>query len=219
VVLPPPYMVDSLSSGHVHGFCVGAPWPGVAVDAGIGSIVHLGTDIVATCVEKVLAVRTAWAEDHRETALALTRAMIRSAAWCGTPENRVALADLLAAPARLNMSPEVIMRALDGRLKVDGTGRVRENAQYLVLSSAAARPDAHQALWLYAQMVRWRQAQFSKRHIAEVKSCLSPAIFDAALSSMSQRPVLSDGIGAFCGPAFDADDVPGYLAAMEVTAQ
>src|SRR5262249_22727541 len=25
VVLPPPYMVDSLASGHVDGFCVGAP--------------------------------------------------------------------------------------------------------------------------------------------------------------------------------------------------
>ena len=26
VVLPPPYMVDSLASRHVDGFCVGAPW-------------------------------------------------------------------------------------------------------------------------------------------------------------------------------------------------
>src|SRR5438552_5710137 len=26
VVLPPPYMVESLASGQVDGFCVGAPW-------------------------------------------------------------------------------------------------------------------------------------------------------------------------------------------------
>jgi two-component system, oxyanion-binding sensor len=26
VVLPPPYMVESLASGHVDAFCVGAPW-------------------------------------------------------------------------------------------------------------------------------------------------------------------------------------------------
>src|SRR5262245_42420560 len=32
VVLPPPYMVESLASGHVDGFCVGAPWNSVAVD-------------------------------------------------------------------------------------------------------------------------------------------------------------------------------------------
>ncbi len=36
VVLPPPYMVDSLANGHVDGFCVGAPWNSVAVDLGIG---------------------------------------------------------------------------------------------------------------------------------------------------------------------------------------
>src|SRR5437868_11268340 len=32
VVLPPPYMVESISSGHVDAFCVGAPWNSVAVD-------------------------------------------------------------------------------------------------------------------------------------------------------------------------------------------
>ena len=34
VVLPPPYMVDSLANGHVDAFCVGAPWNSVAVDLG-----------------------------------------------------------------------------------------------------------------------------------------------------------------------------------------
>src|SRR5271169_2719691 len=31
VVLPPPYMVDSLANKHVEGFCVGAPWNSIAV--------------------------------------------------------------------------------------------------------------------------------------------------------------------------------------------
>ena len=34
VVLPPPYMVESLQNGHVDAFCVGAPWNSVAVDLG-----------------------------------------------------------------------------------------------------------------------------------------------------------------------------------------
>jgi hypothetical protein len=37
VVLPPPYMVDSLANGHVDGFCVGAPWNSVAVDSASAS--------------------------------------------------------------------------------------------------------------------------------------------------------------------------------------
>ena len=36
VVLPPPYMVESLASGLVDGFCVGAPWNSMAVEHGVG---------------------------------------------------------------------------------------------------------------------------------------------------------------------------------------
>ena len=57
VVLPPPYMVESLASGHVDGFCVGAPWNSVAVELGVGRILHFGSDIIARASEKVLAMR------------------------------------------------------------------------------------------------------------------------------------------------------------------
>ena len=36
VVLPPPYMVDSIVNGQIDGFCVGAPWNSIAVDLGVG---------------------------------------------------------------------------------------------------------------------------------------------------------------------------------------
>ena len=42
VVLPPPYMVESLANKQVDAFCVGAPWNSVAVDLGIGFILHFG---------------------------------------------------------------------------------------------------------------------------------------------------------------------------------
>ncbi|BCJ92277.1 nitrate transporter [Terrihabitans soli] len=200
VVLPPPYMVDSLTSGHVHGFCVGAPWGSVAVEAGIGRIAHLGTDILATCPEKVLGVRAAWAEENAAALNALTRAVIRATAWCANPENRGELAHMLAAPGRLNVTPDLIVRALQGRLKIDPPGRVRENARYLVIDSTLARPEARQALWLYAQMVRWGQAPFETAQVEAVNACFSPATYDAALASMTQRPVLDDGIGAYAGP-------------------
>ena len=57
VVLPPPYMVDSIASGHVDAFCVGAPWNSIAVDLGVGHIVHFVADILVRAAEKVLAVR------------------------------------------------------------------------------------------------------------------------------------------------------------------
>ena len=57
VVLPPPYMVESLANRHVDGFCVGAPWNSVAVDLGVGRILHFVSEILARAAEKVLAVR------------------------------------------------------------------------------------------------------------------------------------------------------------------
>ena len=65
VVLPPPYMVDSLANGHVDAFCVGAPWNSVAVDLGVGHILHFVSDILVRAAEKVLAVRQNWAEKMR----------------------------------------------------------------------------------------------------------------------------------------------------------
>ena len=64
VVLPPPYMVESLANRHVDGFCVGAPWNSVAVDLGIGCILHFVSEILARAAEKVLGVRSRWAQEH-----------------------------------------------------------------------------------------------------------------------------------------------------------
>src|SRR4051812_9150560 len=81
VVLPPPYMVDSLANGHVDAFCVGAPWNSVAVDLGVGHILHFSSDILARAAEKVLAVRRDWAERNGDAMAALTRAHQRAAAF------------------------------------------------------------------------------------------------------------------------------------------
>ncbi len=79
VVLPPPYMVDSLANGHVDAFCVGAPWNSVAVDLGIGHILHFVSDILVRAAEKVLAVRQSWAEKNPDAVAALVRAAVTRA--------------------------------------------------------------------------------------------------------------------------------------------
>ena len=76
VVLPPPYMVDSLANGHVDAFCVGAPWNSVAVDLGVGHILHFVSDILVRAAEKVLAVRQSWSEKNADVLAALVRAAV-----------------------------------------------------------------------------------------------------------------------------------------------
>ena len=59
VVLPPPYMVDSLVNKQVDGFCVGAPWNSSAVDKGVGHILHFMSEILKSAGEVIgLAART-----------------------------------------------------------------------------------------------------------------------------------------------------------------
>ena len=217
VVLPPPYMVDSLANGHVDAFCVGAPWNSVAVDLGVGHILHFVSDILVRAAEKVLAVRQNWSEKNPDIVAALVRAAFRAAEFIEQPQNRAEAARILAQPERIGVDADVIRRTLDGRLKISPDGTMRESSRYLLVGrETAARPDQVQAAWLYAQMVRWGQASISSGALGIAKAVFRPDLYDAALGHDGKLADASDAIGAFAGPAFDADDIAGHLAAFEI---
>ncbi len=217
VVLPPPYMVDSLASGHVDAFCVGAPWNSIAVDLGVGHILHFVSDILVRAAEKVLAVRRDWAEKNSDVLAALTRAHQRAAEFIENPDNRAEAARILAQRERIGVSAEVIQRTLDGRLKTSPDGTMRQSSRYLLVGrEGAGRPDPRQAAWLYAQMVRWGQAPLSADALAVAKAVFRPDLYDTALGLEATAKEGSDAIGAFVGPAFDADDIAGHLAAFDI---
>ncbi len=221
VVLPPPYMVDSLGNGHVDAFCVGAPWNSVAVDLGVGHILHFSSDILAGAAEKVLAARRDWAERHADALAALTRAHHQAAVFIEDPQHQADVANLLARPERLGVSTEVIRRTLAGNLKISPDGLVRESDRYLLIGREdAERPDPGQAAWLYAQMVRWGQAASSSAALATATQVFRPDLYDAAVGLKEGAGTIgSDAIGAFAGPVFDADDIGKYLAAFEISRQ
>jgi two-component system, oxyanion-binding sensor len=218
VVLPPPYMADSLANGHVDAFCVGAPWNSVAVDRGAGHILHFSSDILARAAEKVLAVRRDWAESHADALAALTRAHHQAAAFIDDPRHQAEVANLLARPERLDVSAEIIQRTLAGSLKISPDGLVRESSRYLLIGREdAERPDTRQAAWLYAQMIRWGQASFSSDALTAAGAVFRPDLYDAALGLKRTAGYGNpDAVGAFTGPAFDADDIIQYLAAFEI---
>jgi two-component system, oxyanion-binding sensor len=217
VVLPPPYMVDSLANGHVDAFCVGAPWNSVAVDLGIGHILHFVSDILVRAVEKVLAVRQDWSQKYPDVVAALVRAHIRAAEFIEQPQNRAEAAHILSAPERIGVDAEVIQRTLDGRLKISPDGSMRESSRYLLVGREdAARPDPVQAAWLYAQMVRWGQTATRPDALKTAMGVFRPDLYDAALGHQGKFTDASDAIGAFAGPAFDPNDIPGHLAAFKI---
>jgi ABC-type nitrate/sulfonate/bicarbonate transport system substrate-binding protein len=217
VVLPPPFMVDSLANGHVDAFCVGAPWNSVAVDLGIGHILHFVSDILVRAVEKVLAVRQDWSEKNPQVLAALVRAHIRASEFIEEPQNRAEAARILSAPERIGVDAEVIQRTLDGRLKISPDGSLRESSRYLLVGrEGAARPDPGQAAWLYAQMVRWGQTTLRPDALKTAMGVFRPDLYDAAMGRQGKPADASDAIGAFAGPAFDPDDIAGHLAAFRI---
>jgi two-component system, oxyanion-binding sensor len=216
VVLPPPYMVDSLASGHVDAFCVGAPWNSIAVDRGVGHILHFVSDILEHAAEKVLAVRQGWSERNPQVVASLVRACARAAEFIEQPGNRSEAARILAEPERLGVDAEVIQRTLDGQLKISPDGTVRESGRYLLIGrEGASRPDPVQAAWLYAQMVRWGQTRMDAEALKTAMAVFRPDLYDAALGQ-SRAAAVATSFGAFAGPALDPTDIAGYLASFAV---
>ncbi len=220
VVLPPPYMVESLAKGHVEGFCVGAPWNSVAVELGIGRILHFGCEIVARDAEKVLAVTESWAAANTDTLRRLVRAHDRAAAFVGDPRNLEEVAALVAGPGRINVPADLIRGALDGKLKAASDGPQRVDDDYLVIGrKGAARPDPAQAAWGYAQMVRWGQAPLSAQLLSVAEAVYRADYYDVAVGGMVPARVAQppDAVGAVSGPPFDPRDLAGYLSACRIT--
>ncbi len=218
VVLPPPYMVDSLANGHVDAFCVGAPWNSIAVDKGVGHILHFASDILARAAEKVLAVRQTWAEKNPEILASLVRALARAAEYVEQPQNRAEVARLLAQPERVGVDADVIRRTLDGRMKISPDGAIRESSRYLLVGrEEAARPEPVQAAWLYAQMVRWGQTPFSPEALKAAMAVFRADLYDAVLRRKGATSTAAPAsLGAFAGPDFDPADLTGFLAAFEI---
>ncbi|TKW79849.1 MAG: ABC transporter substrate-binding protein [Bradyrhizobium icense] len=217
VVLPPPYMVDSLASGQVDAFCVGAPWNSVAVDLGVGHILHFVSDILVRAAEKVLAVRQNWSEKNPDVLAALIRAATRAAEFIEQAENRTEVTKILSQPERIGVDAEVIQRTLVGRLKISPDGTMRESGRYLLVGREdAARPDPVQAAWLFAQMVRWGQTTYSAEALSAAMGVFRPDLYKAALGNGGHATEASGTIGAFAGPPFKPDDIAGHLEAFAI---
>ncbi len=217
VVLPPPFMVESLAKGQVDGFCVGAPWNLVAVSQGLGRILHFGVDIFARAAEKVLAVRESFADDQPSAVASLTRACQRAANFINVPENLDEVASILARPDRVGVDVDSIRRTLLGRMRVAQDGVERESKDYLIVARGdAGRPDPAQAAWLYAQMLRWGQTRNSSESLAAAKRTFRADLYEAALGASRPTMISHDAIGAFSGTRFEAERIGDYLAAFSI---
>lgn len=147
--VPPPLMARALAEGEIDAFCVGEPWGSVAVEQGSGALLLPCSAIWAASPEKVLAVRTEWAETEPDLVSRLMRATWKAGKWLSQPESRPAAAALLSRPEYLDVSSEIIDRALSGHLTISQSGDTRQVSHFLEFFKGAANfPWRSQAKWI-----------------------------------------------------------------------
>ena len=181
-VLPPSLMVEALRAGEIDGFMAGEPWGSLAVAEGLGEIVAMGPNLWRHSVEKVLAVRNAWAETNPDTLSRLIRALDRAAAWCDDAANHHALSLMLARPEFLDQPAELIQAGLSGSLRLTPAGVTMDVPDFMVLHRDGANaPSPDHGLWIHRQFVRWGMVESKDADATAAAGVFRPDLYAAGL--------------------------------------
>ncbi|WP_171182500.1 ABC transporter substrate-binding protein [Ruegeria sp. HKCCC2117] len=151
--VPPPLMAQALAGGEIDAFCVGEPWGSFAVDDNVGALLLPGKAIWTCAPEKVLAVRNHWAENEPHLLGALMRAVWRAGRWLSNADSRTTASEMLSRKTYLNVSPELIDRALMGEFTISARGEQRRVKGFVEFYDGAATfPWRSQAKWIAHQL-------------------------------------------------------------------
>jgi ABC-type nitrate/sulfonate/bicarbonate transport system substrate-binding protein len=192
VIVPPARMVEKLETGEIDGFCVTAPWNGLAVSRGIGEIALHAAEWWGATPDKVLGFTRDWAERHPATLQAVTRAVLRAAAWADDPANRPTVAAILSRPEFVGTSEAVLRLSLEGAPPLAPGEEATADSDYIVFNRyAASFPWRSHAQWFAAQMMRWGQAP-RDLDMAAAAAVYRPDLFRPAAAAVGQAAPLVD---------------------------
>lgn len=227
VVVPPPLTSDALAAGAIDGFCVGAPWNMVASERGVGRIVAAKQDIWPSAPEKVIGMRPEWAETHPETVSRLLVALDAAARWCDRPENHDHLAEALADSRHIGAPVDIIRHVLSGEFSIDAKGNRRVIKNYFTFHAGhASYPRPNHALWIYSQMIRWGQKEYTPEGAAAAASAYRPDLYRTALGNGAAPSADHAGIEGEAetdrfmdGHVFDPQRIEAYALGFDVRAR
>ncbi|MDF2235492.1 CmpA/NrtA family ABC transporter substrate-binding protein [Albimonas sp. CAU 1670] len=208
-VTPPPQMPATLEAGTIYGYCVGEPWNQAAVFKGIGVPVITDYEIWKNNPEKVFGITAAFAEENPQTAIAVTKALIRAAMWLDENDNanRAEAVEILSRPEYVGADAEVIANSMTGTFEYE-KGDKREVPDFNVFfRHHATYPYYSDAVWYLTQMRRWGQIAEAKPdawYDETAKDVYRPDIYLAAAKSL-----IDDGLASEADFDFATD---GYKA-------
>ena len=161
-VTPPPQMPATLEAGTIYGYCVGEPWNQQAVFKGIGVPVTTNYDVWRNNPEKVFVMTKSFVEKYPNTAIAVTKALIRAGKWLDTPGNRPKAVGILSMPEYVGADSVVIANSMTGTFEFE-KGDKRSMPDFNVFFRYnATYPYYSDGIWFLTQMRRWGQIPKSK---------------------------------------------------------
>ncbi|MGB6154035.1 MAG: CmpA/NrtA family ABC transporter substrate-binding protein [Pricia sp.] len=230
-VTPPPQMPATLESGTIYGYCVGEPWNQQAVFKGIGVPVVTNYDIWKNNPEKVFVMTKKFVDDNPNTAIAVTKALIRAGKWLDEPTNRAEAVKILSMSQYVGAPEEVLANSMTGTFEFE-KGDKRDMPDFNVFYKYnATYPFYSDGIWFLTQMRRWGQIPEKKPEAwydETIKDIYRPDIWEKAADLLvaegqipetdvpdtdGYKPATSDFID---GTSFDAKDPIGYINSFSI---
>jgi len=170
--LPPPYMVEALDNHVIDGFCVGEPWNTQGELLGLSKIVCSSQHIIPNVADKVLATTQEWAEQHPQTLIALTTAVMKAQKELSELKDFSPVLQLLVefGIVRFHCSEEV---------HVSKYYMIQNIVKNLVKENASPQPeDFH---WIFQQMQKWDELQLDQAQVTALShQCINLQAYERA---------------------------------------
>lgn len=206
-VTPPPQMPATLEAGTIYGYCVGEPWNQQAVAKGIGVPVVTNYEIWKNNPEKVFGMTKKFVTENPNTAIAVTKALIRAGKWLDEPGNRAEAVKILSKPAYVGADESVLANSMTGTFEFE-KGDKRKMPDFNVFYKYnATYPFYSDGVWFLTQMRRWGQIPEKKEaawYGTKIKEIYRPDIWIKAANALVKEGKM---------PAEDIPDTDGYKPA------
>jgi nitrate/nitrite transport system substrate-binding protein len=203
-VTPPPQMPATMEAGTIFGYCVGEPWNQQAVFKQIGVPVVTNYEIWKNNPEKVFVMTQKFVDENPNTAVAVTKALIRAGKWLDDPQNRAKASGILAKSDYVGADSIVIANSMTGTFEFE-KGDKRSLPDFNVFYKYdATYPFYSDAVWFLTQMRRWgqiSQAETDEWYHDTAKKVYKPDIWLKAANLLVEEGKI---------PASDIPETDGY---------
>ncbi|PXY41039.1 nitrate ABC transporter substrate-binding protein [Flavobacterium cheongpyeongense] len=193
-ITAPPQMPETLQAGTINAYCVGEPWNQQAVDQGIGVPVVTSREIWKNHPEKVFVMTKEFVEKYPNTAIAITKALIKAGKWLDDPVNRKEATRILSKSAYVDGDKRVIDNSMLGTFEFE-KGDIRSVPDFNVFFRYnATYPYYSDGIWFLTQMKRWGQISEPKSndwYHAKIKEIYKPEIWMSAARLLLEEGFLT----------------------------